>query len=167
MRDAGKTELSPLFCCLRFKFRAEWDKGELLLFKEWWPYFSHTPRGMQKTDLSLLKNSETLKGGNCIVSRVMWAMVKQGDNLFWKHAILVFTQKSRLVTSASSARKNRDVTSRQTIPLQSDNAISSHTVRDAKNRLVTAFLLPAFPFLRRDAEVAQGAQSEIKGSCTF
>ena len=65
--------------------------------------------------------------------------------------------KNRLIAFASSARKNGDVTSCKTIPLQSDNAISFHTVRDAENRLNTSFLPLAFQFSRR----------VVKGVVTF
>ena len=93
-RGMQKTDLSPFFYSLRIHFRAETRRlrrerggGERGIVTSWKtiPLQSDTPispapRGMLKTDLSLSKNSETLKGGNCIVSRVMWAMVKQSDN---------------------------------------------------------------------------------------
>ena len=86
--------------------------------------------------------------------------------------VLVFTQKSRLVTfftahvsifaqrrrgCAENAKRNKGELS---LFLRSDNAISpTHRTGCWKNRLITAFLPPAFQFSRRGAERNKGELS--------
>ena len=73
-----KTDLSPLVYYPRLHFRAEArrfrrerggdQRGVVTFFKEWQRYFSHTPHGMLKTDLSRLRNPSLEWGNNRISS---------------------------------------------------------------------------------------------------
>ena len=155
-----KIDLSRLFYYPRSYFRAEArrlrrERGEdqmgvVAFFKEWQRYFSHTPRGILKKKTCHLflqpaysfsrrgyaENAERIKG-ELLLFKEWWR--------YFFHTPRGMLE-NRLITSAFSAWKNRDVTIWKTIPLQSDNSISPTQYETQKIDLSSLFYHPRFNF---------------------
>ena len=133
LRGTLKIGLSPLFTTCVSIFAQSCKGGRS---KEWCSCFSRTVRDTEDR-LSRLRNL-SLEWVITVFPLTPSSDGIQGDNLFWKHAVLVFTQKSRPITFRAHCEKKQG-----RYFLKNDNLyrvitlIFSRTARDAENRLVT------------------------------